>query len=64
MIKKKKTTKYEVSRKDIINDLEETITALEEIDYNNSSPNDLNDTISGIVDELSSLRDAVGLKTP
>ena len=59
MIKKKKTTKYDLSRNDIVVDLNDTIAALEEIDYYNMSPNDLSDTISGIVDELSSLRDSV-----
>ena len=62
MIKKKKTTKYELTRKDIVADLEETICALEEIDCRDMSANDLNSTICGIVAELSTLSESIARK--
>lgn len=61
-MKKKKTVKYEMTRKDIEESLDETIAALDELDFNRTSPDDMRGIINGINDELTSLRDLIRSK--
>ena len=60
--KKKKTTKYELSRTDIENKLRELCGLLEDTTVFDTSPNDLENKLNDIHGELESLSDDVHTK--
>jgi hypothetical protein len=64
MATKKKTVKFEMSRTDIknrVNDIiDEAITLQDSV--NSTSPNDMNDSLDSLVDMLSELRDELNTK--
>ncbi len=62
MAKAKKTTKYELSRKDIATTLSELIGKLEDSEVQYTTPSDLQDVLNDVIGTLEGLCDDVHTK--
>jgi len=55
----KKAKKYDLTRSDIVDELDNLIQRLSEIDTNDTSPNDVGAELSDLTTDLENLRDRV-----